>query len=976
MILSRSSVVGIDLGNTSAVVCIARNQKLETLVNEEGSRRTESLISFRDGQRLIGNKAKPEEINNFANTLSYYKRFLGRRHDDPSIEKELGHIAYTTRASESGSVEFVVQHDGQEEVISPEQAVAMMLGKLRKIVESEMGGQEMHDCVICCPPYWGDHERRLLIDSAKVVGLNVVRVMNETTAVAAAYGLLRPLPKEPRHVLFVDVGVASTCASVVRLVEGEVRVISTACDPHLGGRDFDALIFEHVCDQIKTQYKLDVRANRKASVKLRRECARVRIVLSANSTAKYELESFMDGKDVKGQITRDDLEQWSVPLVDRLAAPITEALAEAKLEASALFAVEVIGGTTRMPCVQKSLVACVGRALSFTCDGDESAAKGACLQCALLSPSFKMKAFEIVDIVPYSLKLRYEKTPGSTNEFEEAVLYKRFSPFPSLRDITFKNYTKPFLIQVEYDNPKQHSRALNYAYLEQPAIAKFRCSGMESYVEPGDPMRMKVRVKLDMHGIVSVSSAQLLKREVVETKIDESKAAEIAAKDKAKVTADDTKCQKCEKTKKEAEVAEMLMCPECKATWCTEACRVADEKAHSADCKPDTEKKAEGDAPATKTRLKRIDLKVETISGPFLRTEKGTALPPETINALIAQEEKMLQKDSLIEGCVNARNQLEAYVFDFRAELDHSLKPFVLSEESEAVQEKMNTIQEWFEEQMDGDDWAASRATYEAKLAEAKAIGDPIIERKRNAFSREDVIHRFESTVSRIRAGANDLLAKIASGPSTPAVAAAPAEVKDPLSIKCEMCPKTARDVGKRLMRCTNCYSANYCSKECQKAHWATHKKNCVKRPPPAEEPVATMHMPAATTTEATTTETTTATATTTAPAATSTPAPTVDESEPVRKLLDAVTAAEKWLADLQEKQSKLGVAAAPVLQVNQVEAKIQALETQWHPLRKDLSAPAKKQKQEAKPDEGKTEAPGEALQIEMAPSSETAPAS
>jgi len=113
---------------------------------------------------------------------------------------------------------------------------------------------------------------------------------------------------------------------------GKVQVISTACDPHLGGRDFDMLIFEHLCDQIKTQYKLDVRANRKASIKLRRECARVRIVLSANSVAKYELESFMDGKDVKGQVSRDDLEQWSVPLLDRLGAPIKEALAEAKLE--------------------------------------------------------------------------------------------------------------------------------------------------------------------------------------------------------------------------------------------------------------------------------------------------------------------------------------------------------------------------------------------------------------------------------------------------------------------------------------------------------------------------------------------------------------------------------------------------------------------------------------------------------------------
>jgi len=343
---------------------------------------------------------------------------------------------------------------------------------------------------------------------------------------------------------------------------------------------------------------------------------------------------------------------------------------------------------------------------------------------------------------------------------------------------------------------------------------------------------------------------------------------------------------------------------------------------------------------------------VETISGPFLRTEKGTGLSAETIKALISQESKMAEQDSVIEACVNARNQLEAYVFDFRAELEHSLKPFVLSEESDSVQ--------------DGEDWAAARALYEAKFAEAKAVGDVIIERKRSSIAREDVAIRFESMVNRIRAGANDLLAKIASNPS-PAVVAEPVTptVKDPLSIKCEMCPKTARDVGKRLMRCTNCYGANYCSKDCQKNHWPGHKKTCVKRPAPVDDSVA-IHMPSPTAATVSTTTTTTTLATPTA-----TTKPPVDESEPVRKLLDSLSSAERWLSDLQAQQGKLGLAAPAAFQVHEVETKIQAIESQWNPLRKDLSAPAKKQKQEAKPeDDGKTEGK-EALQIEMAPSAD-----
>lgn len=202
----------------------------------------------------------------------------------------------------------------------------------------------MEDCVITCPPNWGDHERRLLIDAARIVGLNVVRLMNTTTALAAAYGLLRPLPKNPRHIMFVDVGLAATDVCIAKLVEGEVRILATASEPNVGARDFDRLLFEHLVKAIQEQFKVDISGDEKARVKLMREASRIKSVLSANTSAKYNLECFVDGKDISGVVSRAEFESLGANLLKSLQTPVYEALDEAKLSMTDLSSVEVVGG--------------------------------------------------------------------------------------------------------------------------------------------------------------------------------------------------------------------------------------------------------------------------------------------------------------------------------------------------------------------------------------------------------------------------------------------------------------------------------------------------------------------------------------------------------------------------------------------------------------------------------------------------------
>lgn len=281
--------------------------------------------------------------------------------------------------------------------------------------------------------------------------------------------------------------------------------------------------------------------------------------------------------------------------------------------------------------------------LSFTCDSDESVAKGACLQCALLSPSFKMKNFEVVDITPYAVQLYWEKAPGglspSLSDMECALLYKRFSRFPSVKEISFKNYQKPFQLVVEYAEAARHARQLNYATVQQPIIGRFQCDGMEDHLVE-NPTRLKVRVKLDMHGIVTVSSAQLLKREVVEDTPKSSGAVHSAP-------SEDAKCQKCDKTKAEAEVKEMLVCSDCGAIWCCRSCRSADDKAHAKECKPSA---VEDGKP--RTRVRRVHLRINTL--------KVGGLTQEDFRELQYKENQMVGQDAMIEECIEARNKLES----------------------------------------------------------------------------------------------------------------------------------------------------------------------------------------------------------------------------------------------------------------------------------------------------------------------------
>ena len=266
------SVVGFDFGNLNSVIAVARKRGIDVLQNEVGHRMTPSQVAFSGKQRFIGNEAAAQTQSNPKNSIAGMKRLIGLKADDPNVPIEQAFITCKIVSGANNNAAVQVNYDDKAEVFSPEQIVGALFQKLKGTAEAGLDGTKVADCVIGVPSWWTDVQRRALLDAASVAGLNVLRLINETTAVALQYGILKPLNKDQElKCLFFDVGHSSTQVSLVSFTEGKLSVLATAADRNLGGRDFDNLLVEHFKNYIKEKYKMDVSTEVKAMQKLRKE---------------------------------------------------------------------------------------------------------------------------------------------------------------------------------------------------------------------------------------------------------------------------------------------------------------------------------------------------------------------------------------------------------------------------------------------------------------------------------------------------------------------------------------------------------------------------------------------------------------------------------------------------------------------------------------------------------------------------------
>jgi len=533
------SVVGVDFGTLNTVIAVARNRGVDVITNEVSNRATPSLVGFGPKSRYLGEPAKTQEISNLKNTVGSLKRLAGRSLKDPDVALEQDYVS-APLVDINGQVGAEVTYMSKKERYTATQLVAMYLSKVKATASAELK-LPVADMVMSVPAWFTDVQRRSLMDAAEIAGLKLLRLMNDTTAAALGYGITKldlPGPEEkPRRVAFIDIGHTNYTCSIVEFKKGELTVKSTAYDRHFGGRDFDKALVEHFAAEFKEKYKIDIKTNPKAMVRVSAGAEKLKKILSANAMAPLNIESLMNDVDVSAMLKREELEQLVEPLLSRAHVPLEQALADAKLKVEDIDVIELVGGCTRVPALKERIQNFFGKSLSFTLNQDEAIARGCAFSCAILSPVFRVRDFAIHDIVNYPIEFTWEKSPDIPDEDTSLTVFNRGGVMPSTKILTF--YRKePFNLEAKYAKPELLPGKMN------PWIGRFTVKGVKADSKD-DFMICKLKARLNLHGILNVEQGYYVEDMEVEEPIPEDKDAE--KKDDAMDTDEKPKTRKVKK---------------------------------------------------------------------------------------------------------------------------------------------------------------------------------------------------------------------------------------------------------------------------------------------------------------------------------------------------------------------------------------------------------------------------------------------
>ncbi|XP_019455969.1 PREDICTED: heat shock 70 kDa protein 16 isoform X3 [Lupinus angustifolius] len=490
------SVVGFDIGNENCVIAVVKQRGVDVLLNDESKRETPAVVCFGEKQRFLGSAGAASAMMHPKSTISQVKRLIGRKFSDPEVQNELKMLPFETSESLDGGISIHLKYLKETHTFTPVQILAMLFAHLKTIAEKDLG-TDVTDCVIGVPSYFTDLQRRAYLNAASIVGLKPLRLIHDCTAIGLGYGIYKTdFPSKVLVVAFIDIGQCDTQVSIAAFQAGKMMILSHAFDRSLGGRDFDELLFCHFAAKFNEQYNIDVYCSAKACTRLRAACEKLKKVLSANSEGHLNIECLMDEKDVKGIIKREEFENLASGLLERICIPCNKALADAGLTAEKINFVELVGSGSRIPVISRLLTSLFKREPSRTLNASECVGRGCALQCAMLSPVFRVKEYEVQDSIPFSIGLSSDESPICAGS--NGVIFPKGQPIPSVKTLTFQ--CRNFLhLETFYANLNELPPGTS------PKISSFTIGPFHG--SHGNTTEAKVRVQLNLHGIVCIESA-------------------------------------------------------------------------------------------------------------------------------------------------------------------------------------------------------------------------------------------------------------------------------------------------------------------------------------------------------------------------------------------------------------------------------------------------------------------------------------